>query len=73
MKKTAIVVLCLLSLLTLANNAPVRKSKSGVCHTQESRYYAKLKRYTEFPDMAACVASGGRLPNKPHAPPTLES
>lgn len=61
MKIGCLLIFCSLAMISVAGSAPVRKSKHGVCHTPDSRYYQTLKHYKEFPNMAACVASGGRI------------
>lgn len=62
MKTSFVLVLCSVALFSVAqpNAGFIRKSTQGVCHPPESRYYAQLKHYTEFPDMPSCLASGGR-------------
>lgn len=64
--------LCLSTLMILALTAQaadnksvsVKKSASGVCHSAESRFYAKLKNFTSFDSLKACLDSGGTLPGK---------
>lgn len=41
----------------------VKKSKSGICHDATSAYYSRTTHFTPYSTMAACLASGGRLPN----------
>jgi endonuclease YncB( thermonuclease family) len=43
---------------------PVKKSKSGICHTAGSSSYASVKNFTPYPTLDACIASGGRLPKQ---------
>ena len=38
----------------------VKKSRSGICHTPESRWYDKTKNFEKFQNVESCVASGGR-------------
>jgi hypothetical protein len=40
--------------------APVKKSRSNVCHAEASSNYSTLKYFVSYPSMAACVSSGGR-------------
>lgn len=40
----------------------VKKSTSGICHSQDSMWYAKTKRFVAFNSVADCLQSGGRLP-----------
>jgi hypothetical protein len=64
--------LCLSTLLILALTAQaaedkstsVKKSATGVCHSSESRFYAKLKHFTSYDSLKACLDSGGSLPGK---------
>jgi hypothetical protein len=63
---------CLSTLLILSLSAqaaqsksePVKKSATGVCHSAESRFYGKLKNFTSYESLKACVDSGGHLPGK---------
>lgn len=62
--------LCVSALFILAMNAnaadnkpgAVKKSASGVCHASESRFYAKLKHFTSYDSLKACIDSGGKMP-----------
>jgi hypothetical protein len=47
-----------------ATKAAVKKSSTGVCHTAESRHHAKLKNFTPYDTLKACLDSGGHLPGK---------
>ena len=40
----------------------VKKSSSGLCHSQGTRYYAQTLKYTAYTSIEACLASGGKLP-----------
>lgn len=40
----------------------VKKSKSGICHSQESSYYNRTKNFNAFDSLESCLNSGGRLP-----------
>lgn len=40
----------------------VKKSKTGICHSQESSYYNRTKNFTAFDSLESCINSGGRLP-----------
>lgn len=40
----------------------VKMSTSGVCHSEDSQYYARTKNYTSYDSIAECVEAGGRLP-----------
>jgi endonuclease YncB( thermonuclease family) len=43
-------------------NGPVKKSRHNVCHAPESPTYSTVRRFTSYPTIDACLASGGRLP-----------
>tara|TARA_R100000306_G_scaffold62493_1_gene71070 strand:+ start:8285 stop:9076 length:792 start_codon:yes stop_codon:yes gene_type:complete len=47
---------------TAASADPIKKTKSGICHPPASSYYDRTKNYQPFDTVAACLASGGRLP-----------
>lgn len=51
----------LFSLSTVANE-PVKKSSSGICHSDESPHYDRIKSFTSYADLSTCINSGGRLP-----------
>jgi hypothetical protein len=43
---------------------PVKKSASGICHESQSRFYAKLKHFTSYDTLKACLDSGGHVAGK---------
>jgi endonuclease YncB( thermonuclease family) len=43
-------------------NGPVKKSRRDVCHTPDNPTYASVTRFTSYPTVESCLASGGRLP-----------
>lgn len=46
-----------------SNEEPViKKSKSGYCHIQGSRYYSRTKHFESFNSIDECKLSGGTLP-----------
>jgi len=49
-----------------APRAPVVKlTASGLCHTKSSPYFKRIKRYTNYPSLKACLAiEGTREPKK---------
>lgn len=49
---------------TQSADAPVKKSKTGICHAQGSTYYAKTQNFTPFKSVDECLKSGGKLPKK---------
>jgi hypothetical protein len=40
----------------------VKKSRSNICHEEESTYYYKTKIYKKYDSIKECLNSGGRLP-----------
>lgn len=40
----------------------VKKSSTGLCHAQGTRYYNQTLNYTSYVSISDCLASGGRLP-----------
>lgn len=44
------------------DNPPVKLSKSGICHDEESSYYHRTKHFRAFNTIAECLATGARLP-----------
>lgn len=50
--------------VTLANEPPVKKSKSGICHAKGSTYYGRTKNYKTYETMEDCLKSGGRRPKR---------
>lgn len=45
-----------------SSDAPVRKSRAGICHEPGSPNYGAMRGYTSYATVAACIADGGRLP-----------
>ena len=45
-----------------ASDAPVKKSRAGICHEQGTAGFAQTKRFKPFETIQACLKSGGRLP-----------
>ena len=43
-------------------NGPVKKSRRDICHVPDSPTYRTVTRFTSYPTVEACLASGGRLP-----------
>jgi len=43
-------------------NGPVKKSRTGICHSPDMPSYPSVKHFTSYPTVEACVASGGRPP-----------
>ena len=49
---------------TSSNAAPVKKSKTGICHAPGSSYYSRTKNFTPYKTLDDCLKSGGRLPKR---------
>ncbi|WP_300499798.1 HNH endonuclease family protein [Marinobacter sp.] len=45
-----------------ASDNLVKKSNSGICHAEDSRWYSRTKNFTPYDTLDACLESGGRLP-----------
>jgi len=45
-------------------SAPVKKSKTGICHAPGTTYYAKTTNFTPFVTVNECLNNGGRLPKR---------
>lgn len=43
----------------------VKKTEKGMCHTPESRYYARIKHFESYKNVAECVKSGGTVATTP--------
>lgn len=58
--------LVLVSLVPLTAQAGsiVKKTGSGLCHPPQSSYYDRIKTFKTFANLDACLASGGRLPER---------
>lgn len=50
------------SVLATSPEPAVKKSNSGICHAENSRWYARTKSFTPYDTLDACLNSGGRLP-----------
>jgi hypothetical protein len=46
---------------SVSGNPIVKKSKSGICHDQNSRWYKRTKKFIPFGSIEECIESGGRL------------
>lgn len=59
--RLVIVLGLVVSSLTAANAANVRKSNTGICHVEgESPYFDRLRYYTTFDSVAECLSPDGR-------------
>tara|TARA_R100001129_G_scaffold7775_1_gene5684 strand:- start:501 stop:1232 length:732 start_codon:yes stop_codon:yes gene_type:complete len=45
-----------------ASEHVIKKSNSGICHAEDSRWYSRTKNFTPYDTLDACLKSGGRLP-----------
>lgn len=45
-----------------ASDHIIKKSNSGICHAEDSRWYERTKNFTPYETLDACLDSGGRLP-----------
>ena len=62
MKHALIFTFALLFALPGFAAEPVKKSSSGICHSTESSYYERVKKFTLYDNVTDCLSSGGRLP-----------
>jgi hypothetical protein len=46
----------------------VKKSESGICHDKTSSSFGVTKKFEAFPNLEACLKSGGRAPANAAAP-----
>jgi hypothetical protein len=53
-----------IGLESFADEPPVKKSNSGICHPKGGTYYSRTTHYTPYSSMEACIKSGGRAPKK---------
>ena len=49
---------------TKGGDAPVKKSKTGICHAPGTTYYSQTKSFTPYKSLDDCIKGGGRLPKK---------
>lgn len=62
MKLQTIAIPVIAAFLTCtAQSAPVKQSRSHICHDESSEWYQKVKHYQSFDSMAECLKTG-RLP-----------
>jgi hypothetical protein len=61
MKKLA-TILALFAFPVFADTPAVKMSNTGICHNEGSQYYGRVKSFTAYDTIAACLAAGGRLP-----------
>ena len=63
-KSISFLIALLISFGAVAQDKPVKMSKSGICHAPNSTYYEQTKHYTPYKNMDECLKAGGRLPKK---------
>ena len=72
---TLTISLALLGLTSIAKaqatDPAVKKSESGICHDKTSSSYAVTKKFEAFPNLEACLKSGGRAPANAAAPESV--
>lgn len=61
-------VIACISTMQIAQAATVKMSKSKICHDTQSPYYERVKNYTGYTSLNACLADGGRLPKGQKTP-----
>jgi hypothetical protein len=54
----------LLANSVIAQSAPVKMSKNGICHAPNTTYYNQTKHFTPYPTLKECLNAGGRMPKK---------
>jgi hypothetical protein len=67
MKKLAALMLALSLMVggvVMAQGAPVKMSKTGICHAPGTTYYNQTKHYTPYKSLQECLKAGGRMPKK---------
>lgn len=47
-----------------AKKGVVKKSKNGICHSAQSKYYKRIKKFKPYKTIGECIKSGGRPPKK---------
>ncbi|MYA16956.1 MAG: hypothetical protein F4Z28_09415, partial [Gammaproteobacteria bacterium] len=45
-------------------HADIKKSTTGICHCPGGQWYVRTSNYTPFETIEACLASGGREPER---------
>lgn len=61
MKFSCIPALLLVALISSPASAElIKKSHSGLCHTEDSPYYRRTQHFTAYATLQACLDSGGR-------------
>ena len=57
----ALGLLCSSDVCAQPASAPVKLSRSGICHDASSPHHGKLKEFQSFGSMDTCIKAGGRL------------
>ena len=63
-KLISLISILFISTGVFSQSEPVKKSKSGICHTPGSSYYNQTKNFTPYKTLDECLKSGGRLPKR---------
>ena len=62
MNKILIFLTALLLAVSSVSADVVKKTSSGLCHSELSPYYERTKNFEPFDDLDSCLNTGGRLP-----------
>lgn len=64
MRKILFLFLCIFIFLASCDQSeiPVKKSRTGICHAEGTRYYNQTKYFKKYKTIENCIKSGGRLP-----------
>ena len=60
----SVMLLVLFTVLPAESLAQVKRTTSDICHDTSSGYYDGIKRFTNYSNLEACLASGARLPKR---------
>ena len=73
MKKLAPpLILVTLATVLSAQADTIKKSKSNICHDNNSPFYDRVKNYKAFNTLKSCLDSGGRLPKRSNTYPSAQ-
>jgi hypothetical protein len=68
----SVILLILFAVLPADAIAQVKRTTSDICHDTSSQYYSRIKRFTNYSTLEACLASGARLP-KTYSGPAVDT
>jgi hypothetical protein len=63
-----VILLILFGALPADAIAQVKRTTSDICHDTSSQYYTRIKKFTNYSTLEACLASGARLPKRYSGP-----